>query len=118
MTDCILPLNPRWLDMVLSGEKTVIPRRIMPCRISSGDKLLFYSEGALRGCADVLSVHSAAADEIPSEAASSSCIEPHELAEYMKGGRRPGYFVLGAVYKYAQPRRWTGRLAPQNFIYI
>lgn len=128
MADIVLALKPLWLDLILSGRKTVEARRVLPKNIKPGDKVYLYCRGDIHGVAHVNKVLRTGEDCVnygwfslmvnwcgSSEPASKTM---RQLEDYMSGARESccGYIVLHNVTRYDDPHPWRGAI-PQNFIY-
>ena len=128
MADIVLALKPNWLDLILSGKKTVEARRVLPKDIQAGDKIYLYCHGDIHGVAHVKKVLRTNEDCLKyglyslmmhwcgsSEPASKTM---RQLEDYMSGARESccGYIVLHKVTRYDDPHPWRGSI-PQNFIY-
>lgn len=123
MSDVILAVKAVWCEKILTGEKTVEVRRVLPAKLRSGDKVYLYCGGAIWGYAECLWVEMVdEADEyelwpLAEVYADRACLEEEVMVEYMLGGKRAGVILLGRVERYAKPEVYKGA-APQNFVYI
>lgn len=122
MSDVILAVKAVWCEKILTGEKTVEVRRVLPVKLRVGDKVYLYCGGAIWGYAECLWVEMVdEADEyelwpLAEVYADRACLEEEAMVEYMLGGRRAGVILLGRVERYAKPEVYKGA-SPQNFVY-
>lgn len=128
MADIVLALKPKWLELILSGKKTVEARRVLPKELQEGDKIYLYGQGHLHGFADVKRVLRTSEDCVNYGLYSlmmqwSGERKPareifQALGEYMEGAKPScrGYIVMHNATRYDDPHPWRGS-TPQNFIY-
>lgn len=128
MSDIVLAVKPRWLDLILEKKKTVEARRVLPKDIKPGDKVFLYCQGAILGVAHVYRILRTSEDclkygltSLMMDWCGSNCPASktmRELEEYMSGARESccGYIVFSKVARYDDPHPWRGA-TPKNFIY-
>lgn len=131
MADIVLALKPNWLELILSGKKTVEARRVLPKNLNPGDKVFLYCHGDIHGVAHVRKVLRTSEDVTNygiygmyyiiqdwcgSKEPSNN--QMNQLSKYMSGGKEScrGYIVLHNVTRYDDPHPWHGSI-PKNFIY-
>lgn len=117
MPNCIIPLKAKTLDAIFSGEAHVLPRRVMPKRIMEGEKIIFYCDGQLLGCAVVKARCTPTGANLWAVSRGAG-MKDWELVDYWTGARVPGYFVLGEVRRFVKPRPWISKTPLQTFIYV
>lgn len=123
MSDVILAVKAVWCEKILTGEKTVEVRRVLPAKLRCGDKVYLYCGGAIWGSVECLGVEMVdEADEyelwpLAEVYADRACLEEEAMVEYMLGGKRAGVILLGRVERYAKPEVYKGA-PPQNFVYV
>lgn len=122
MADIVLALKPKWLELILSGKKTVECRRIMPKKLVRDDRVYLYCQGDIHGFCTVADVEIIDGnDDWESEATISTfaeyaCLSEGEMRAYWQGAKRPGIIIFHNVTRYDDPHPWRGS-TPQNFIY-
>lgn len=122
MADIVLALKPKWLELILSGKKTIECRRIMPKKLQRNDKVYLYCQGDIHGFCTVADVEIINGnDDWESESTISTfaeyaCLSEDELRAYWQGAKRPGLIVISYATRYEDPHPWRGSI-PQNFIY-
>ena len=122
MADIVLALEPKWLELILSGKKTVECRRIMPKKLVRDDRVYLYCQGYIHGFCTVSGVESIdgnddwEVDATVSTFAEYACLAEDELRAYWQGAKRPGLIFLKHATSYEHPHPWHGS-TPQNFIY-
>lgn len=119
--DIVLALKKKWLDLILSGEKIVEVRRVMPAYIETGDYAYLYHKGQLHGRAkvnvavwliDKENIRRREAERI----AKHACLSADEIMDYWKGSKRAGWIAFDSVHQFDDPIKWQ-YAAPQNFVY-
>lgn len=122
MADIVLALKPKWLELILSGKKTVECRRIMPKKLQVGDRIFLYCQGDLHGVCTVYDIHHMQADDFDELMSltevfhENACLEQDAMGQYLWGGKAPGLIFLKVVMRYGYPHPWRGP-NPQNFVY-
>ena len=131
MADIVLAIKPNWLELILSGQKTIEARRVLPKNLDPGDKVFLYCRGDIHGVAHVSRVLRTSEDWTNSGIYGMYSIlcdwcgskEPshhqmRQLGKYMNGAKTScsGYIVLYNVTRYDDSHAWHGS-TPQNFIY-
>ena len=117
MANCIIPLKSQTLDALFNGEIHALPRRLMPKRITEGERIIFYSGGQLVGSAVVKARCTPSGINIWAVARGAG-MKDCELIEYWTGARAPGYFVLGEARRFSTPRPWSSKIPLQSFMYV
>lgn len=126
MSDIVLALKPKWLNLILSGEKTAEFRRALPRDLHDGDCVLLYHGRKIHGCAYVDNVirvnrppskgHKIGVEYLAEAYAEEGKIDSQAAYNYLLGGSRPGVIILSDVEAYTPPWDWRG--APvQNYVY-
>lgn len=115
MANIILPVAPPVARRILAGEQHAILRRVLPARLSSGDRIKLYCDGKLVGSCIARGVMSPEGCNVWA-VATAACLTASDLLEYWYGGKRPGYITIGSVQRFEPPRLWLGQPL-QNFIY-
>lgn len=122
MADIVLALKPKWLELILSGKKTIECRRIMPKKLVMGDRVYLYCQGNIHGFCTVADVHLMQRDDFDEVMSLSDVFHEHaclpfdEMGQYLWGGKSPGLIFFNHVTRYTDPHPWRGS-TPQNFIY-
>lgn len=131
MADIVLAIKPNWLDLILSGQKTIEARRVLPKNLDTGDKVFLYCSGDIHGVAHVRRVLRTSEDcrnygiygmyYIIQDWCGSKEPSQHQmsqLSKYMNGAKAScgGYIALYNVTRYDDPHPWHGSI-PKNFIY-
>ena len=122
MADIVLALKPKWLELILSGKKTVECRRIMPKKLVMGDRVYLYCQGDIHGFCTVYDIHYFQRDDFDELMSLSdvfhdqACLSFDEMSEYLHQGKSPGLIFINRPHRYDDPHPWRGS-TPQNFIY-
>lgn len=119
MADIVLALKPKWLELILTGKKTVEVRRALPKSLNPGDRIFLYCKGDIHGVATVAGVKDNGNYymwRLSQIYADRACLSAKEILDYLFRGSNPGFIEIAAVERYADPHPWRGPI-PQNFIY-
>lgn len=124
MADILMAFKPKWAELILSGDKTVECRRVMPKSLRVGDTVWLYCRGYIHGYFMVRDFESFDGDDewwkdaIIDTFAEEANLTDDELRAYWEGARRPGIILLEGATRNEYPVRWEGGRHPQNFIYL
>lgn len=124
MADILMAFKPKWAELILSGDKTVEVRRVMPKNLQADDFVWIYCRGYVLGYFRVRDFYSFVKDEecpmetLIDEFAEDACLTFNEMRTYWAGASRPGLIFIKEATRNAYPVRWEGGRHPQNFIYL
>lgn len=122
MADIVLALKPKWLELILSGKKTIECRRSMPKKLQIGNRVYLYCQGCIHGFCTAYDIHHLQRDDFDEVMALSdvfhenACLSFDEMGQYLWGGTSPGLIFLKDVTRYYDPQPWRSS-PPQNFRY-
>lgn len=126
MRNVVIALKPKWLDLILRGEKTIEFRRALPNDICNGDIAYLYNNKKLHGECKILDViripgmgeynHIICCRRLADMYSAGGQIDADDAYAYLAGGKKPGVIFLGAGTKYREPVAWAGPVV-QNFVY-
>ena len=120
----LLPIHPKWANLIYKGEKTVEVRRRFNLTME-GATILFYETlpvGMVTGRATVTRVEAATVSDLLDEAMETrTCIPRPDLLEYANGVARLSAIHLADAHRFERPLPLSDLgvgIAPQNYRYI
>jgi hypothetical protein len=122
MSDIVLALKPKWLNLILQGKKTIECRRQMPKKLEMGDKVYFYCQGKLHGYGTAYDIHRFQKDDFDELMSlvdvfhHDACLSVDDMGEYLWDGTSPGLIFLNNIHVYDELQPWNYP-PPQNFVY-
>jgi predicted transcriptional regulator len=123
MTKILMPINPKYVNLILSGAKRVEYRKIKPKR-NNIDKMIIYSTSPVSkvvGEVEVLNILVDKPDEIWKLTQNYSGVSKTFYDDYYKNKEFAVAFMLGnvTIYDKAKNLKDIGiNYIPQSFIYL
>jgi predicted transcriptional regulator len=121
----VISIQPKWAELIRSGEKTIELRRRFP-RLAAGSSAYMYESSptcALTALLQIGAVHVMPLAELWNAHCKASCVHEKHFVEYF-GGREVGYGVhiircspLPVVVPLAELREKFAFTAPQSWAY-
>ena len=121
MNDVLMSIKPKYVEMLLSGQKTVEIRR-RSTRLAPGTRIWIYATSPcseIVATATVVSVHWASPDEIWQHHGANVGIDRSEFDAYISGRDKISAIALEHVRKLETPlalrNDWCGFHPPQSY---
>jgi len=127
MAAIVLSIRPQYTDLILSGEKTVELRRVIPRNLEPGSEIIIYSTSPVKhivAIAKVERVEHRDLDHLWSAIGGFTGITIDFFYEYFSGKSKGFAVVLNDVKQLNSPislsdlRRDFGFTPPQSFSYV
>lgn len=115
----ILPMKEKWLDLLLSGKKTVEVRRTSPKIVV--ERLYLYLRGHIHGYVEVKGYKAgknptdARLRQLAKEDARAAMLSQQEFVKYLSGSKTPILYFVANPVRLKKPLLIADR--PQNFQY-
>ncbi len=119
----LISIKPKYIDMILKGEKRYEYRRVVPTRSGVTTLIVYISSPIKKVCMEieVIDVIALPIDELYTLTIDKGGISKKEFYSYFKG-KEIGYaYKLGKVKEYNPPKSLLElgiKRAPQSYMYI
>lgn len=106
MRPIVLSLQPKWAELIRSGEKTIELRRRFPRYLQGAAAYIYVSSPtcSITSIVQMGAVHELAIDELWRCHGKASCVDEQHFALYFQD-RKVG-FGIEVVHHFSLPRRW------------
>lgn len=122
----LISIQPKFVDMILSGEKTVELRKLLPINLQPKTGIIIYSSSptkAIVAIATVKRLEILPPKELWIKCGKESCTSQSSFDEYFKGKEKAYGLILENVKKTKQPipleelRKKINFTPPQSYMY-